>query len=111
MALQTPGKEKKERKKVPYLWVTVPVLYVRHERESLPRHAIAPRPQARGLLNALRTVHGQRVELHGLGSAERRRAARPFAQERVLYLLGGLPRLRRRLRCRRGRRGRCARRG
>ena len=64
-----------------YLRVAVPVLDVRHERESLAPHAVAALPQARDVVGAQRAVRRDGVQLHLLGHAEGLPAALPLAHE------------------------------
>ena len=85
-----------------YLWMTVSVLEMRHQREPLPLHAVAPGPEAGQVDVAVQwAVLRYRVTLHLLGRLERLHAVAPLAQKRPTRVNFN----RRRRRTRRGRRG------
>ena len=57
------------------------VLEMSHQRESLPLHAITPRPQTRDVITAQGTMRGDGVVLHLLGSLESHHALGPLTHE------------------------------
>ena len=65
-----------------HLWVTVTILQMGHQAESLPSHSVTASPQARDVVPAKWAMLRDRMVLNLFRSLEGFHAAGPFAEER-----------------------------